>query len=421
MSRRLSTPALYVMATRENVGKTTVSLTIYDILRKHYENVGYMKPIGQRHVNVGQSIVDKDAALFHEYFDMQHRIADVSPVIFTRGLTRRVVDAFLASDEAPDRLADRVESAFHRIESTSSAVVVEGSGHTAVGSLCGISNADVAGRLGVPCLFVVNGGIGKAFDEVALNKALLDAQRVPLCGVIMNKVRPDHLAEVRDYVNRALRAAWGVELLGCVPDLSDLALPTMQSLSASLGGDLVATPEQRLMSFCPESMKVISSDTELFLSYLYARMYMGCLLFVCRDRLALLLAIIEAARHNFFNGGVVLTGPTSIPVHHTVLASLREVGVPFISCSLQTIDALEQVRSDVYKLNAADPSRISKAIAHYSKHIDVDRLLSVFEQSSQRPRTVAPAHGALCRPAMFPSEPSSSTPGGGDDAPCPAT
>ena len=37
--------------------------------------------------------------------------------------------------------------------------------------------------------------------------------------MILNKVVPDKVEQVRDYVGRAIQERWGVPLLGVVPDL----------------------------------------------------------------------------------------------------------------------------------------------------------------------------------------------------------
>eukprot|EP00965_Chrysotila_dentata_P219714 6191307-Pleurochrysis_carterae.AAC.3 len=43
---------LFVAATRQHVGKTTVSLALMAGLQKRFNKVGYIKPVGQQHVEV---------------------------------------------------------------------------------------------------------------------------------------------------------------------------------------------------------------------------------------------------------------------------------------------------------------------------------------------------------------------------------
>ena len=62
---------------------------------------------------------------------------------------------------------------------------------------------------------MANGGIGSAFDELEMNRAVLKDRGVRLRGVILNKVLPDKVEQVRDYVGRAIQERWGVPSAGC--------------------------------------------------------------------------------------------------------------------------------------------------------------------------------------------------------------
>ena len=76
---------LFIAATRQHVGKTTVSLAVLSGLRKRFgDRVGFVKPVGQQHVPVGAKgiRVDKDVQLMKEYFGLNHlRYEDMSPVL----------------------------------------------------------------------------------------------------------------------------------------------------------------------------------------------------------------------------------------------------------------------------------------------------------------------------------------------------
>ena len=67
-----------------------------------------------------------------------------------------------------------IERSFHALSSTSDFVVVEGTGHTGVGSICDLSNAHVAAKLGVDAVLVCLGGLGSSFDQLAMNRAMLE-------------------------------------------------------------------------------------------------------------------------------------------------------------------------------------------------------------------------------------------------------
>ncbi len=93
-----------------------------------------------------------------------------------------------------------------------------------------MSNASVAKLLNADVVLVANGGIGSAFDELDLNRISLMAAGARLKGVIINKVVPDKVDMVREYIGRAMRERWGVPLLGVVPDLPFLSKATLGDL-----------------------------------------------------------------------------------------------------------------------------------------------------------------------------------------------
>jgi hypothetical protein len=69
---------IFVAATKQHVGKTTTSLALMSGLKKRYDKVGFLKPVGQQHVpvtsaNLNREIrVDKDCVLVREHFRLDH-------------------------------------------------------------------------------------------------------------------------------------------------------------------------------------------------------------------------------------------------------------------------------------------------------------------------------------------------------------
>lgn len=156
---------IFVAATRQHVGKTTTSLAIISGLQKKFEKVGFLKPVGQQHVEVqsdnGKTLrVDKDCYLVREHFNLHQIDYDsMSPVIIPRGYTRKYVDGEV-SDEV--QLSD-IEQAMTNVSNASDIVLCEGTGHCAVGSIVNMNNAKVASMLGADMVLVANGGLGESY------------------------------------------------------------------------------------------------------------------------------------------------------------------------------------------------------------------------------------------------------------------
>ena len=55
---------------------------------------------------------------------------------------------------------EQIDYAFGEVSKASDAVLIEGTGHCAVGSIVNVNNALVAHRLGASMLLIANGGLG---------------------------------------------------------------------------------------------------------------------------------------------------------------------------------------------------------------------------------------------------------------------
>lgn len=65
---------------------------------------------------------------------------------------------------------------------------MDGVGYPAVGSICGVSNADVAATLNAPVLLVGKSGVGDAVDSYNLNSCFFEAKGVKVLGGVFNRL-----------------------------------------------------------------------------------------------------------------------------------------------------------------------------------------------------------------------------------------
>lgn len=157
---------IYIAATRQHVGKTSCSLALISGLKKRFDKVGFIKPVGQQHVpvesaNLGKTLrVDKDVCLIREHFNLEHiDYQHLSPVIIPKGYTKDYIDGKISF---PLQL-NEIMSSFAAINEASDVMMCEGTGHCAVGSIVGLNNAKVAGLIGADMVLVANGGLGKKY------------------------------------------------------------------------------------------------------------------------------------------------------------------------------------------------------------------------------------------------------------------
>src|SRR5215471_3205687 len=213
------TPRVFIAATRMNEGKTTVSLGLLAALQKHYPRIGYIKPVGQRFVEIEEQKIDEDIVLMDSVYQLNCPLVDMSPIAVEPDFTRKYLQS--SNNEA---LVRRIQKAFDRVAWEKDFVLCEGSGHAGVGSVFDLSNAQVAKILGCKVVIVSQGGIGKPIDEVALNQALFEKEGVEIIGVILNKVLDTKIESIADFARRGLKRK-GLELLGVIPHQRMLSSP----------------------------------------------------------------------------------------------------------------------------------------------------------------------------------------------------
>src|SRR3979409_2044530 len=222
------TPRIFIAATRQNDGKTTTSLGLLSAMQEFYPRIGYIKPVGQRFVEIEEQKIDEDTVLMDWVYQLNCPLVDMSPIAVEPDFTRKYLKS--SNNEA---LVKKIQKAFDRVAWEKDFVLCEGSGHAGVGSVFDLSNAQVAKLLGAKVIIVTRGGIGKPIDEVALNQALFEKEGVKIIGVIANKGLPEKVDYVMDFLRKGLKRK-GLELLGVIPHQPILSRPTLQLICEEL-------------------------------------------------------------------------------------------------------------------------------------------------------------------------------------------
>lgn len=262
---------IFVAATKQHVGKTSSSLALLSGLQKRFDKVGFIKPVGQQHVPVHSSLldktirVDKDVCLMKEHFNLSHLDYEhMSPVIIPQGYTKEYINGKIDHD---DQL-QKVLSSFKYVQDKSDVVLMEGTGHCAVGSVVGVNNAQVANMIGADMVLIANGGLGSTFDELELNRVLCQHYNVRIAGVIINKVLPSKYDQIKHYMSKALMDRWGVPLLGVVPDRPFLGCPALMDMESIFKTELITGQDKRFCHYNVSDINLVTTSLTRFLENL---------------------------------------------------------------------------------------------------------------------------------------------------------
>src|SRR5512136_1137559 len=79
---------VFIAATGQNCGKTTMSVSLMHLARKKYQRVGFIKPIGPKIEIYDDFMVDMDAVLMAKTFGLERDIALMNPVALHRDFTK---------------------------------------------------------------------------------------------------------------------------------------------------------------------------------------------------------------------------------------------------------------------------------------------------------------------------------------------
>ena len=162
-----------------------------------------------------------------------------SPVVLARGATKKYLDA-PQEFEYPKSIREAAKE----LEAANDIMVYEGTGHPGVGSVVNLSNAEVAKMLGAGIIMVVEGGIGRTIDRLHMSMALFREKKLPILGVIVNKVIPEKREEIHHYLNLRL-SQMDIPLLGVVPYDRSLSFPIMETINQAVNGNVILN-EHRL-------------------------------------------------------------------------------------------------------------------------------------------------------------------------------
>lgn len=351
---------IYVAATSQHVGKTTSTLGLVSVFKEKGYSVGYCKPVGQQFIDVGPSRADKDALLFASTMNFDLVPEMHSPVILGSGATTAFLD-----DPGQFSFENRILKASKILEQNHELVVYEGTGHPGVGSVVGLSNAEVAKRLDAGVIMVVEAGVGNTIDRLTLNLSLFRQHDVPIIGIIINKALPQKIEKVRRYVGNWLKDQ-GIRLLGILPYEEELGLPVMATIASAINAKVLMHEDQldnRVGDIIAGSLIDLSKPKD----------FCNQLLVVSHKRLGEAVKKIRQVGRFLEVScpltGIVVTGEGEI--QDEVLEYINENKLPVLHSMIDTYEVVIKISRIEVKINTRTPWKVIKAVNLFREHISL--------------------------------------------------
>ncbi len=359
---------VFIAATGQDCGKTTTSLSLIHLALKKYKRVGFIKPIGPKPSQYKDFWVDKDAALVAKVFELEDDIQLMSPVVVQPGDTRKVIDGLITKESLEKKLIE----ACQELEKRCDFLIIEGAGHSGVGSVLGLSNARVAKLLNAPVLVVSGGGIGHVIDDVSMNLALYKLEGAEVRIVMPNKLIAEKRDRTLEYMGKAF-AEQEFIIHGGFNYSPILAGPTLQHIAKIFDLQLRATQDQAMHII--KHIQLAAASTEKVVNILKN----STLLLVNSSRnelLVMLATLYHIPEYREKVAGVLISGAN--PIAKLTQQVLDDSELPMMRTEELTSHVFRKVTRDVAKITADDLEKIALVKELAEQELDfelIDRQL----------------------------------------------
>jgi hypothetical protein len=357
---------IFIAATKQNDGKTTVCLGLISNLKNRFKNIAFIKPIGQRYLEEEGLKVDEDSVLIEKVCKVRCGLRDMSPVAVERGFTEKYI-----SSPNKKGITAQIKNAFRHISKGHDLTIIEGTGHAGVGSVFDHSNATVAHLLGSRVILISSGGVGRPIDEIILNKALFEKEGVKLTGVIINKVLPEKFEKINQLVRKGLRRK-KIDVLGVIPYKPMLSYPTIGQILEETDFVLLAGRE------CLKNhvSKIIVGAMEVCDAIKYVTDM--SLIITPGDREDIIKMALGCHKQGVGNkqtkiAGLILTG--GFKPSRGLLSEFASNSIPVLSSSLDTFNVTSLVSDLTVKIRPQDKHKIEEVINLVGDYVNIDMLL----------------------------------------------
>lgn len=356
---------IFIAATKQNDGKTTVSLGIIRNLQQKFGKVGFIKPIGQRYLEEQGLKIDEDSILIEEVCGIKCGLKDMSPIAVEKGFTERYITK-------PDKknISSQIQNSFRRISKNQDLVVIEGTGHAGVGSVFDHSNAAVARLLGSKVIIISSGGVGRPIDEIVLNKALFEKEGVKVLGVIVNKVLPDKFAKISGFVKKGLERK-GIDVLGVLPYDPMLARPTIEQILEETDFEVICGKEYLERSVAKVFVAAMEpADAVRYISE-------DSLMITPGDREDMIMSALSCFRDPGNKAlkvcGIVLS--CGITPEAPVMNLLERAQIPVLLAKSDTYDVATCLHDLTVKIRPCDKDKIEAVVKLVRENVDFKKIL----------------------------------------------
>ena len=344
--------SILVSSSEEFSGKSSICMGLGKIFQDKGYVVGYMKPIGNRLVDVHGSLTDEDTEGIKKLLDLKDPSKYITPIHLTDSLAN---DALICVEKDLD---DRLLEAYNYVSEGKDIVFIEGAGGVGSGGMYNLSDPEIASKVGTKMLLVTR------YDSIfAVDRILCDVRIVSrkdlLAGVILNEVPQANLERANELVVPFLEKR-GIPVFGVIPEDKTLRSVSLSEIVEDLHAEVLVGAgnlDELVEHYLVGAMEVGSAIK-------YFRRHPNSVVITGGDRADLQMAAVESRVKC-----LVLTG--NMHPSGAVLASAEEADIPVIMVRGDTMNTIERMENLIGHANIKQKVKLDRVVDLLEKNVDI--------------------------------------------------
>ncbi|MEA3455331.1 MAG: phosphate acetyltransferase [Campylobacterota bacterium] len=326
--------SIYIASAQSRAGSLIITLGLMEMLKGHYKNVAFFRPIIPNVEEVGSDI---NFMLKHFELDMQYEECCGFTV-------NQYLEAY--AEDSDDKLCEALMYKVNRLYDTHDFVLIEGYPRSVFASAFDFDiNLKIAKNLDtafVPVLNAKDKSADTIINEIQITSEAISDEGCVHLTTFVNRCDERILYEIR------YRSAKEKEEVFVLPEVIELDTPTIHEVLNALHAEMIlGNPEQ--LDHLVQRKKIAAMSAENYLT----RIADGSLIIVPGDRIDIILASLLSyyAKNHPNIAGIVLTGgirPSEIIMN--LLRDFSDIVVPILAVetdSYQTAIALNMVDANI--------------------------------------------------------------------------
>ncbi|WP_342304255.1 phosphotransacetylase family protein [Methanolobus sp. ZRKC5] len=347
--------SILISSSEEYSGKSSICMGLGKIFQDSGLKVGYMKPVGNLLIDVQGSLTDEDSEGIKKLLGIEDPAKYITPIHLTDSL---IDDALKGVKKDLD---EKLVEAYSIISKDKDVVFVEGTGGIGGGAMYGLSDPEIASKLGMKMLLVTRFDSISAVDRILCDMRIIGDDNM-LTGLVLNEVPTNMEDRVSELVVPFLEKR-GIKVFGTIHEDDTLRSVFISEIVEDLHAEVLVAPhrlDQLVEHYLVGAMEVGSAIK-------YFRRQPNSAVITGGDRADLHMAAIESRVKC-----LILTG--NMRPSGAVLASAEEADIPVILVRGDTMNTIERMEHLIGHAHIKQQVKLDRIVDLLENHLDIPAI-----------------------------------------------